>query len=343
VADDSYLLVGNPTARSGKAGELIDEARELLRSRGLEVRFLGTEPRGLTIPKVCKEIDARPPKAVLALGGDGTFAEVARGILLASERVPLGMLPAGTANDQGQSFGLASGKAGLERNVDVVLAGHQTQLDVGRVSLLGPEGAVQRQQPFFDSVGWGMQPEVLEVRNRDRKVVGQIPVVRDLYRDQAVYAGAVLNRYLASWVEPTKFVADVTVDDSQHLLRNVTDIVIKATAVYAGSWVLDRHAEPDDGLFELITIQGRRDWFAHALKDLTAVQPLHDNLNTLGITTASSLPGASFELRLSRPARRMVACQVDGEEWHAGNHFRVEVLPGALPLITPADWTPPWR
>jgi len=298
---------------------------------------------GMTIPRVCQAIDERPPRAALALGGDGTFAEVARGILLANERVPLGMLPAGTANDQGQSFGLTSGRAGLRRNVEVILAGHLTQLDVGRVSALGPDGKVRHHQPFFDSVGWGMQPEVLEVRNRDRTMIGQIPVVRDLYRDQAIYAGAVLNRYLASWVEPTKFVAEVTVDGQQQRFQDVTDIVVKGTAVYAGSWILDRDAEPDDGRFELVMIQGRRDWFVHALKDLAAVSLLHDNLKTLGITTTDSLPGAQFELRLHRPARRQIACQVDGEEWRAGNHFRVEVLPGALPLITPAGWTPPWR
>ena len=37
------------------------------------------------------------------------FAEVAKGILASGRPVRLGMLPTGTANDQGKSFGLESG------------------------------------------------------------------------------------------------------------------------------------------------------------------------------------------------------------------------------------------
>ena len=53
------------------------------------------------------------------MGGDGTFREVATGLLDSgrAEDVALAMLPTGTANDQGKSFGLDAGEAALERNV----------------------------------------------------------------------------------------------------------------------------------------------------------------------------------------------------------------------------------
>ena len=46
---------------------------------------------------------------------------------------------------------------------------------------------------FFDSLGWGISPKILRMRNEDRRLVSGIPILRELYRDQLVYAGAVLR------------------------------------------------------------------------------------------------------------------------------------------------------
>jgi diacylglycerol kinase family enzyme len=337
------LLVGNPTSQSGRARALIERASHRLMARGLSPRFLPTSPGGKTTLDVRDVLDAANIARVVALGGDGTFAEVARGILAARERRPLGLIPAGTANDQARSFGLKSGEGALEENLDVIEAGHVTWIDAGRATRVASADAPEVSALFFDSVGWGMHPEVLVQRNRDREVVGQIPLVRDLYRDQAVYAGAVLGQYLASWLEPTKFDADALVDGRRLHLTGLTDIIVKATPVYAGAWVLDRRCCVDDGLFELVPIHGRRDWFLKTIHDLAALPVLGDQLDALGVTSSGTVAGAAFELRLSRPARPNIASQLDGEEWVPGDHFTIEVLPRVLPVITRPDWSPPWR
>ena len=77
--------------------------------------LMGTEPEGRTVAAVKERIDAGGVDVVVYLGGDGTFAEVAKGILAARTALPLGMLPSGTANDQGLSFGIARGD--IARNV----------------------------------------------------------------------------------------------------------------------------------------------------------------------------------------------------------------------------------
>lgn len=344
VAGDT-LLLGNPTAQSGRARALIERAVRGLEARGLSTRFLSTSAAGGTTETVRDALDAGGVSRVVALGGDGTFADVARGILGArpEARVPMGLIPAGTANDQARSFGLASGGEALEENLDVIARGHVQPIDAGRVKRVGPGGAADAETLFFDSVGWGMHPEVLAQRNRDRALVDGIPLVRELYRDQAVYAGAVLNRYLASWVEPTKFDADVLVDGRPYRLGGLTDLIVNATPIYAGAWVLARDAQVDDGRFELVPIQGRRDWFLKAVHDLAALPLIGDGLDAFGVAATGTIQGTSFDLRLTRPARPALAAQVDGEEWLAGEHFAVEVLPRALPFITRAGWVPPWR
>lgn len=335
------LLVGNPTAQSGRAQALIERARAGLAARGFAVRVVATGPAGATTRLVREALEGAGVARVIALGGDGTFTDVARALVTSGRDVPMGLIPAGTANDQARSLGLVVG--GLEQNLDVIAAGHAQPLDAGRARRLGGGGEVLDEALFFDSVGWGMHPEVLAQRNRDRALVDQLPLVREVYRDQAVYAGAVLNRYLASWVEPTKFDATAVVDGRSYQLAGLTDLIVNATPIYAGEWVLARDARVDDGRFELVPIQGRRDWFLKAVHDLAALPVLGDQLDALGVRSTGTVQGRRFELTLARPGRPTLAAQLDGEEWVAGDRFEVEALPRALRVLAPAGWTPPWR
>lgn len=149
----THLLVGKPTAQSGKNIERIDRVLSLLRTAGIEAELLPTLPHGATIGAVRDAVDAGSYEVVIAMGGDGTFREVGAGLYAsrAREGIALGMMPTGTANDQGKSFGLEATPEALERNVDVIRAAHGTRLDVGLIRNGG--GAAEC---FFDSAGWGL-------------------------------------------------------------------------------------------------------------------------------------------------------------------------------------------
>ena len=153
----THLLVGNPTAQSGKNAARIEQARRLLADAGVRSDLLATEPEGRTIASVSATLAAGAYQVVVSMGGDGTFREVASGLLDSgrAEEIALGMLPTGTANDQGKSFGLGSAPEDLERNVAVVVAGHETRLDAGSIAALDGDGLVVVSARFFDSAGWG--------------------------------------------------------------------------------------------------------------------------------------------------------------------------------------------
>lgn len=339
-----YLLVGNPSSQSGRAAERIADALAAMQARGWAVEFLQTEPEGRTPALVADAARARAWASVIYLGGDGTFGEVAQGLLASGTDVPLGMLPAGTANDQGKSFGVRSAPGALEENLDVLAAGHVRRIDVGWVERLDREGVIDASAWVFHSLGFGLQPDVLAQRNRDRAFVGQLPLLREFYRDQAVYAGAALQRTLASVVEPTKYDAILDADGERLLLTGLTDIVVNATPVYGGAWVLDAEAEPDDGLFEMVPVFGRRDWARSAIQQLQPLVVLNQFLGVLSpIGEADRRHVSRLELWLERPGREDIPSQVDGEEWVSGNHFRLEVRRQRLPVVVPAAWTPPWR
>jgi diacylglycerol kinase family enzyme len=341
VSDPHHLLVANPTAQSGRAKRWVHEAMAELKRRHMSVERLDTLPAGRTVRAVRERLGQGDVDVVIYLGGDGTFHEVATAILGSQHPVPLGMLPSGTANDQGRSFGIERGE--IERNVGIIADGHITHLDVGRIERIDLFGSVTDSSSFFDSCGWGLQADILAARNKQRAVVKQIPLVRDLYRDKAIYVAASLAKLLETYARMSKYAADIVIDGQRHELKGVTDVIISNTAIYAGSWVLARDSQPDDGIFELIPMQGRRDWASKALRDLAISPVWQEQLDGLGVTHSQGFAGKDFDIELFHPEKGELLAQVDGEEWVAGNRYRVSLTQGALRLITPADFVPPWR
>jgi diacylglycerol kinase family enzyme len=351
------LLVANPTAQTGRAEARIKKVQETLHKEGVDSEFIATAPEGKTVSMVREAINQEAKKnggldAVICMGGDGTFNEVAKGILSADPtdtKIPMGFLPSGTANDQGKSLGLASDEGALLQNIAIIRAGHLTHLDVGEIVRLDPDspkqaGEASHTDLFFDSVGFGLQAEILHRRNQDRDAVQKVPLLREIYRDQAVYAGAAFKEYLASFVEPMKFAARIVTEDGQaHEFDELTDVIVKNTAIYGGAWVLDRHSLPDDGRMECAPILSRRDLFYRAIADLKDLPIWEEHLDALGVGSFRPFAGRSFDLRLSRPQKAELASQIDGDEWERGAHFEIRVLHGALPVFTPAQWKAPWK
>jgi diacylglycerol kinase family enzyme len=335
----THLLVGNPTAQSGRNAERIERARAALAARGVTCELLPTLPGGATIPAVCKAIDEGGYACVISMGGDGTFREVAAGLLDSKrrEQVTLAMLPTGTANDQGRSFGLDASPEALEHNVGVIAAGHETRLDAGRIDAIAADGTITR-DVFFDSAGWGISARVLAARNQDRQFVASVPPLDAIYRDHLVYAGAALRVFLESYLVSDKFDAEVEYDGQHQALTGLTDLVIKNTRIYGGAWVFDRTSRSDDGLFEVVPFRGKRDWTSKAIVDLEGNPVTEEVLNAIGIEHSKGFRGGGIMLQFSVPeGRAPLAAQIDGEEFVATRNVHIEVVPRAIRLVVPSS------
>ena len=339
----THLLVGNPTARSGRNAERLDEALKLLKAAGIAAELLATLPEGKTIAEVRAALEAGTYHTVIAMGGDGTFREVAAGLYTSTRRefVTLGMLPTGTANDQGRSFGLELGDDALAANVEVIRAAHETRLDVG-IYRAGDGTAPPAY--FFDSCGWGLSARILAQRNKDRAVVETLGPLKELYRDHAVYAGAFLKTFLESYVIDDTFRVVAALDGERVELDGLTDLIVKNTRVYAGAWVLDESSRHDDGVFELVPFVGKLDWTSKAIRDLEIVRLNEDKLEALGLEHSKTLRASTMALELFVPAGGVpLAMQLDGEEWPAATRVHIEVARRGIRLLVPRPDQPSAR
>lgn len=333
------LLVANPTAQSGKSAARIDAASALLDATNVPHVFLATLPDGGTVRAVAEALGHGDGfDTAVYMGGDGTFADVAKGILASgrSAGVQLGMLPTGTANDQGRSFGLSSAHDALAHNVAVIAAGRGARLDVGRLRGFDAAGRLVREDYFFDSAGWGISPRILALRNDDRRTLAAIPVVRDVYRDQLVYAGAMLRTFVASYAEDDAFDVEAVIDGAPVHWAGLTDLVVKGTQIYGGIWVLDPDGRPDDGRFEVVPFAHRADWLSKAIVHLEHSEMFTSVLESMGVTQSKSVSGAVLDLDfLEHPGALPIRAQIDGEEFPTTARVQVEVQARTLRIIVP--------
>ena len=339
------LLVANPTAKTGRAAKAIEEAMKLLEQAHLHPEFFATLPEGATVQALSDRLDDGDVARVIYLGGDGTFAESAKGIILAREQhgidVPLGMLPMGTANDQGRSFGIQAGEKSMARNIDVIAAGVEQWLDAARIEAVGPDGDILQQDVWFDSCGFGLSASILAQRNRDREIVGKVPLLNRLYRDKLVYAGATFMRLFGSMVQGWRFSCEARVDGEAHEIHEVTDIIVKNTLLYGGDWMFAPDSKADDGSVELIVMNSPMDWVRAAISGHKANPVTDDDREVIGLSGRQILSGKHLEVRLFRPEDLdEVPAQIDGEEFTSCDHYRIETLFHHLRILVPDD--PHW-
>ncbi|HYL64760.1 MAG TPA: diacylglycerol kinase family protein [Candidatus Methylomirabilis sp.] len=95
------LLIHNPNAGNGgrRRRRMLDEARRIFASGGIEAELAETTGPGHAI-EIAQRANREGRQLVIACGGDGTLNEVVNGLAASQNghRVPLALLPGGTAN-----------------------------------------------------------------------------------------------------------------------------------------------------------------------------------------------------------------------------------------------------
>ena len=103
------LLIHNPNAGygGGKRRRLLDQARQIFAAAGIQAELAETTGPGHAT-QIAQRAGAEGRQLVIACGGDGTLNEVVNGLAAQrnGHRVPLALLPGGTANVLAKELGL---------------------------------------------------------------------------------------------------------------------------------------------------------------------------------------------------------------------------------------------
>jgi len=124
------LLIYNPNAGNHSFKNNLDSIIEKFQLKGYLVSpfRLG---QGISLNEFFQGIDPSEYKKLLIAGGDGTINQVLNAMLQNEIDLPIGIYPAGTANDFAQNFNLPSS---IEEMTDVYTRDNYSYVDIGRIN-----------------------------------------------------------------------------------------------------------------------------------------------------------------------------------------------------------------
>ena len=238
---------------------------------------------------------------LVAVGGDGTWGNVANAILAAPAggQVRLALIAAGTGNDFAKTAGCPA--RDVEATARLVAEGAETRVDVGRI-----------EDYFFLNIsGFGFDAAVLEDILKIKWVKGEALYLYSALRQLTSYKGLEIDVSTAARRRgPVK-----------HLM-----LVIANARNFGGKFLIAPNASLTDGLLDAISILdastlGRLRLFAAAGKGT------HLNHDEVIAEQASA-----FTVRFATPP----AYETDGEYRRAKTpELTVTCVPGALRLVAP--------
>jgi diacylglycerol kinase (ATP) len=280
----------------------LSTAAEILREAGHDTWLVPTQGPG-TAGAIARRSIADGAELILAAGGDGTINEIAAGVAFSD--VPLGILPAGTANVLANEMGIGSS---IERAATELPACVPTRVSMGRLQCAN---GAERTRLFLLMAGIGL----------DAKIVYNLSLpLKARFGKLAYWVGgfSLVGRELDEF--------EVLVDGRR---VNCSFALISKVRNYGGDLEIAQNISLLDDRFEVVLFEGRSSYrflgylARVALRKLSGVSGI-----SLIRATQVCMPGTTD---------RRVYIQVDGE--YAGHiPASVEIVPDALTLLVPKGY-----
>lgn len=288
------LLLLNAKARQGEGA--LQPVRDRLEAGGLKVMVEPFE----NLPEIARDVTRlhREADLIVVCGGDGSISSAAPAVI--ESGLPLGIIPAGTANDLARTLSIP---LDLAAAADVIAAGNRRQIDVGLVN----------GHAFFNVASIGLSSELAQkldpaIKKRFGRLGYAIAALR-------ILAGA--RRFRAKIAEKGRVTSVGTYQ-----------IAIGNGRLYGGGNIVEEEAAIDDGHLDLYSLEMRNLW-----KLALMVRAFRSGTHGAWqeVRTAKCI---EFDIDTRRP----MPINADGEiVTSTPAHFRV--LPRAISVLTPPDET----
>ncbi len=164
---ENIIIIGNPIAGGGSAKK-IRNASDIFKDKGFSVELLFTEKKG-DAESFAKIAAGKPSTLVVAAGGDGTYNEVANGLI--KSNTPMAILPVGTTSVLAKELKMPSK---ISKAVDFILNGKVQTVHLGIIKLKNESGSAYYERYFLLMAGLGFDGEaVFGVNERIKRLTGK--------------------------------------------------------------------------------------------------------------------------------------------------------------------------
>ncbi|CCD95057.1 conserved hypothetical protein [Bradyrhizobium sp. ORS 375] len=290
VTTRRLLMIINRGSRSG--GEAAGIAVSRLGAAGYDLVISAPHSPREVAPWI--EAHADDAEAVVIAGGDGSLNAAAPALVKTG--LPLGVIPAGTANDLARTLGLPEN---MEAAADVITAGHRREIDLGDVN----------GHPFFNVASLGLSAELArQLTKETKRRFGRL--------GYAITALRVLTN-------ARPFRAMIVSSDGAVRVKTL-QIAVGNGRYYGGGMAVDHRAEIDDSHLDLYSLEIGRVW-----KLLAMAYDFRKGRHGLWQEVRASRD-TSFEIRTRRPR----PINADGE-LVTFTPARFTVLPRAVTVFVP--------
>ncbi len=244
-------------------------------------------------------------RTLVAVGGDGTWANVANAILAAGADVRLALCAAGTGNDFAKTVGAPA--ADLAATARLAVDGPDVRVDVGRVEDGGVEG-----RHFLNAAGFGFDVAVIADVARSARLRGPLAYPLSALRQLVGYRGV-----------PVRVAADGgAARDAAPCLM----LVLANGRHFGGAFRIAPAASPTDGRLDAVAI-GDASTLRRLLLFGAAVRGAHVGFAEVRVERAA-------HFALAFPAAP--AYETDGEYHQAASPtLVVRCVPAALRVVVP--------
>jgi len=286
------LVLHNAKARQGE--QALVPVRERLAAGGLLVTVEPFE----SLPEIARDVTRLHQTAdiIVVCGGDGSISSAAPAVI--ESGLPLGIIPAGTANDLARTLSIPLDFAAA---ADVIVESHSRRIDVGMVN----------GHAFFNVASIGISSELAQKLD---------PAIKKRF-GRLGYAVAALRVILAA----QRFRARIR-EKGESRTVSTYQVAIGNGRLYGGGNVVEENAAIDDGTLDLYSLEVKNLWKL-ALMLRAFRSGTHGAWKE--VRTAKCV---EFDIETRRP----MPVNTDGEIVTATPaHFRV--LPRAISVLAPCE------
>ena len=303
-APEKTIFLVNPASANGSTGRRWPELARRAAAAGLEGATLFSERQG-HLAELAREAALDGAELLVVVGGDGSVNEVANGLAGLGRQPEVAIVPRGTGWDFSRTFGIPRK---VDDAVHVALEGDVRTIDVGRASYRAWDGS-DATTSFANVASAGMSGAIAQRANETTKALGG--KASYLWATFAVFSG---------W-EATEI--EVVVDGERRTGR-MFDVVVANGRFFGGGLQICPEAEPDDGLFDVLTIGDV------TKRDLVLTMPKMYRGTHLPHPKAELLRGPSVTVTSETP----LPIELDGEQ-PGTTPVTFEVAAAALRLRVP--------